>query len=638
MTFHQDIGFQPAPPSGLAAMNPGQMVNMLQGVRDIQGQNALANAYRSAVDPTTGVVDQARMMNSLANSNAGWMTGVGGQQAGTAMEAQGRGTQAQLEAQRQQTTMLNGFLSSFDMSQPVSADQVDQKLQMAVRGGFATPSYYNQWQQMKRNMDPSELADVRPLIQAYKYVGQTAGEQADRLLGPDVPHTMQAQQWLGAFADPWTDQYGNVYQGTNADKLRFFGVDPNTFLRGGQTSSGAGGGQGGGRGAPTPIENPARAADIASLPDVQALPASIRNNAVNAMVNAGLGPQAASQYARMIWQESRGNQIDPQTGKIVTSNRGAMGVAQVMPSTFSDMKERYGIQGDINNIDANLNAGARYFREGLDQGQGDMRAAAAYYYGGPKGLQAYLHGQAGPDTLKYIGDTRAGGGGGGYPTGGLLRTPMTLPATQTDSANMFIAARQNYNQQVTRISNLQQSLDALRSHENLETGPLADDIQSINAVAKQLGMDFGSVRPGDAAALTEINKNLNRYYRSQPGATRSDMAELDAKLSNPSVAMQRQALDDLIARTIGMERAQSAPYLDFVARHPGRTSLAAGDYADETPGYANKIDPVGFSFDQMSKPERRAYYNSLQTQEERDRYEFSVQEAARLYGLRIPGS
>lgn len=244
MTFHQDIGFQaPPPPNTMGDMN--NLVNLLTGIRGIQGQNALANAYRSAVDPNTGVVDQSKLMNSLANSNAGWMTGAGGQQAGQSMEAQGRGTQAQLEAQRQQTTMLNGFLSSFDMSKPVSADQVDQKLQMAVRGGFATPSYYSQWQQMKQNMDPSELADVRPLIQAYKYVGQTAGEQADRLLGLPVGEQAKVQQWLQQ-PYTWNDSTtgGVPYTGTYGEWLQRHNVPPNQFFPGGAGVPPTQGGQG----------------------------------------------------------------------------------------------------------------------------------------------------------------------------------------------------------------------------------------------------------------------------------------------------------------------------------------------------------------------------------------------------------
>src|SRR5215470_14639891 len=77
--------------------------------------------------------------------------------------------------------------------------------------------------------------------------------------------------------------------------------------------------------------------DYIGLPDMQRLPEGIRSSAANAMMRAGLSTREGGMYARMLWQESKGQMLDAKGGPL-TSWRGARGVGQLMPETFADMQ------------------------------------------------------------------------------------------------------------------------------------------------------------------------------------------------------------------------------------------------------------------------------------------------------------
>lgn len=256
------------------------------------------------------------------------------------------------------------------------------------------------------------------------------------------------------------------------------------------------------------------------------------------------------------------------------------------------------------------------------------------------GAGANVRPAGGVQTFDPYGRPVAGPGGQGGPPaggyGGYSGLPATFEKTAGASADMFNAARANYSQQAQRISPLEQSLATLRAHPDLQTGMTAMDFQNLNSLAQVLGVQLSPQTIADGSALTEINKNLNRYYRGLPGANRSDMAELDAKLANPSPENQRDALDDLLARTIGAERMNDAGYMHFLELHGGgNASTYAGQYADQVGQYTSKLDPVGFAFDKQTLQQRRAYYDSL-SPTERTRYMSSIKEASRLYNLPIP--
>jgi hypothetical protein len=90
-------------------------------------------------------------------------------------------------------------------------------------------------------------------------------------------------------------------------------------------------------------------------------------------------------------------------GDLITSPVGAMGLMQVMPSTFDEIRARHdGIGGDPYDPHNNILAGAAYIREMYDvYGSPGFLAA---YNAGPRRLDDYLAGSKGlPDeTRRYV--------------------------------------------------------------------------------------------------------------------------------------------------------------------------------------------------------------------------------------------
>lgn len=67
-----------------------------------------------------------------------------------------------------------------------------------------------------------------------------------------------------------------------------------------------------------------------------------------------------------------------------TSNKGAIGGMQIIPSTFAAVADK---DMDINKPLDNMRAGIRYASQGYDKAGGDPVLAGAYYYGGPGGMK-----------------------------------------------------------------------------------------------------------------------------------------------------------------------------------------------------------------------------------------------------------
>jgi len=78
-------------------------------------------------------------------------------------------------------------------------------------------------------------------------------------------------------------------------------------------------------------------------------------------------------------------------GAPMVSSAGAMGLMQLMPSTWSDMRARYGLGNDPFDSHDNVFAGTAYLREMFDRyGYPNLFAA---YHAGPGRMDAYLSGR-----------------------------------------------------------------------------------------------------------------------------------------------------------------------------------------------------------------------------------------------------
>ena len=90
-------------------------------------------------------------------------------------------------------------------------------------------------------------------------------------------------------------------------------------------------------------------------------------------------------------------------GQPITSVAGAMGLMQLMPGTYSDMRSRYGLGTDSYDPHDNVLAGAAYLR--LMYQQYGYPSLFAAYNAGPARFDGYLlRGKALPsETLAYVG-------------------------------------------------------------------------------------------------------------------------------------------------------------------------------------------------------------------------------------------
>ncbi|QDX27011.1 lytic transglycosylase domain-containing protein [Sphingomonas suaedae] len=83
------------------------------------------------------------------------------------------------------------------------------------------------------------------------------------------------------------------------------------------------------------------------------------------------------------------------------SPKGAMGLMQLMPGTWAELRQRYGLGADPFDPCDNIFAGTAYLRELLDR-YGDPGFLAAYN-AGPGRYEAYLGGRPlPPETIAYV--------------------------------------------------------------------------------------------------------------------------------------------------------------------------------------------------------------------------------------------
>lgn len=129
------------------------------------------------------------------------------------------------------------------------------------------------------------------------------------------------------------------------------------------------------------------------------------NDAVLSVFDAALAREGVSgklgDVARSIYQQESGSGKNSKT-----SNAGAVGGMQIIPSTFASVADK---GWDINDPMLNARAGIRYLKQLDEQSGGNPALTAAGYYGGPSGLEKARKGIAvsdprnpnAPNTLQY---------------------------------------------------------------------------------------------------------------------------------------------------------------------------------------------------------------------------------------------
>lgn len=119
----------------------------------------------------------------------------------------------------------------------------------------------------------------------------------------------------------------------------------------------------------------------------------------------GGGLNADSVFEAMIAQESGGKQFTA-SGEVVTSPKGAIGIAQIMPGTLPEAAALAGLPADMRRLrtdpDYGRTVGRAYYEKQLENFGGDPALAAAAYNAGPKRVRAALE-KGGPDGwISYV--------------------------------------------------------------------------------------------------------------------------------------------------------------------------------------------------------------------------------------------
>lgn len=107
-------------------------------------------------------------------------------------------------------------------------------------------------------------------------------------------------------------------------------------------------------------------------------------------------------WIRAVMHQESGGHIYDSHGRFITSLPGAMGLMQIMPPAYDDLRTRYGLGPDAYNPHDNILAGTAYMRE-MYEIYGSPGFLAAYNYG-PGSLDRYLrHNRALPlETRHYV--------------------------------------------------------------------------------------------------------------------------------------------------------------------------------------------------------------------------------------------
>lgn len=286
------------------------------------------------------------------------------------------------------------------------------------------------------------------------------------------------------------------------------------------------------------------------------------------------GKRGGDTFSRMVDAES-GNKHFAESGSPITSPKGAVGVAQVMPSTAPEAARLAGLPFDENRYRTdpayNRALGEAYFKKQLAD-FGDERLAAAAYNAGPGAVRRALQ-KGGPDgwlnyvpreTQDYVAKVFSGAG---QPNG----KPGAAPMTTEQAASAQEKQRKVKTFQDLTGVNLQSGEDPV---EALIKGSTSGRIEALGAdilgaIPEQLG---GGATKGmeNIGKLEALASTLTLQFapggRLSTGVSNEDRAKIEqqlGKIEDPNIPAGKrlaawQQVKAIMARTIGIT-PKSAP-------------------------------------------------------------------------------
>lgn len=199
--------------------------------------------------------------------------------------------------------------------------------------------------------------------------------------------------------------------------------------------------------------------------------------------------------------------------------------------------------------------------------------------------------------------------------------PGTLPASTqaaiASSGALYAGLRNNAAQFQSRLFPLTQALDILQSPKGADVGAGSETVQNLKKILYDQAPDSMKATLGKLGISAEklsnfdqLAKYLTQYSANLPGAGATDLRMMTATMSQPNTHVTKDALVQLIKKTIGVERMQQAAMLAFDKSPNGGMANATG-FADYMDKFMTKADPVGFEYDLMSPAERGKYQQTL---------------------------
>jgi hypothetical protein len=260
--------------------------------------------------------------------------------------------------------------------------------------------------------------------------------------------------------------------------------------------------------------------------------------AVGAPPSMGAPGRGKETFKIMIGMESRGKQFD-RNGRPLTSPKGAIGIAQIMPGTAPEAAKLAGLPYDIgrlkNDESYNLALGEAYFNKQLRDFGGDERKAAAAYNAGPGAVRRAIA-KGGPngwinhvprETQNYVAQIPGGGApartptrpSGGAPTGG-TGTPTVKPQTVSD------ASRQKGFQKTLELFdyNPTTGVDSI--------SPLIKKSTSggLEKIGSEVAGFFGTATPGAIATGQLASLKDSMTFEKLRGKLGAQISDADVKL------------------------------------------------------------------------------------------------------------
>jgi hypothetical protein len=296
--------------------------------------------------------------------------------------------------------------------------------------------------------------------------------------------------------------------------------------------------------------------------------------AVGVQTSRGAPGSGKDTFKIMIGMESRGQQFD-RNGRPLTSPKGAIGIAQIMPGTAPEAAKLAGLPYDKTRLRTdkayNLALGEAYFTKQL-QDFGDPRLAAAAYNAGPGAVRRALA-KGGPDgwinhvpreTQNYVAQIPGGGGaapvrsasnaaptGASTPTGTGTGTPLTV------SESVKLPGKKRVSNIVADMIKEYDILNNAKAIPSSQRGAMENifDYVSVSGPGQEIQKAFGTKANDSLSNITNARKLLTSAIAAATGMTSKQMdSNRELQLTLDSLSDPTQGYKSVIDTLMRLDR------------------------------------------------------------------------------------